>query len=219
MITPSPPLPKEEQERLLALWKAGDRRAKDKLFRSMVGFVVSIARRYRGVVGNRFEDLLQVGFMAMSYAIDGWDPARGTLATYARGPIGWAMGHFLLADSVVIQPRGESYANRKIIRAHVSLDEPLVDDDGSDTRLDLLMGTAPRPDDLLEMRERFDALRMAVAELPHRERTVMERRWLTDDDVTLREIGQTRGCSHEAIRQIETIALRKIEQSIDKVGT
>jgi len=218
MITPSPPLPKDEQERLLALWKAGDRRAKDKLFRSMVGFVMSIARRYRGVVDNRFEDLLQVGYVALSGAIDGWDPARGTLATYSRGPIGWAIGHFLLTDSVVVQPRDASYASRKIIRSYVSLDEP-IDGDSGDTRLDTLMDPSPRPDTLLEMRERSDALRMAVAELPQHERSIMERRWLTDDDVTLGEIGETRGCSRERIRQIETIALRKIEQSIDKVGT
>ncbi len=100
-------------------------------------------------------------------------------------------------------------------RSSLSLNEP-VDSEGNSELGDLLEQTGLPDTDELLLRESFaQALADALAELPERERKVLELRFgLTDDQPkTLREIGDVMGLSRERVRQIESRALNKLRRS------
>jgi RNA polymerase primary sigma factor len=103
-------------------------------------------------------------------------------------------------------------------RSSLSLNEP-VDSEGDSELGDLLEQTGLPDTDELLLRESFSrALRDALAELPARERKVLELRFgLVDDQPkTLREIGEVMGLSRERVRQIESRALNKLRRSHQK---
>jgi RNA polymerase primary sigma factor len=103
-------------------------------------------------------------------------------------------------------------------RSSLSLNEP-VDSEGDSELGDLLEQTGLPDTDELLLRESFSrALSDALAELPERERKVLELRFgLTDDQPkTLREIGEVMGLSRERVRQIESRALNKLRRSHKK---
>ena len=103
-------------------------------------------------------------------------------------------------------------------RSSLSLNEP-VDSDGDSELGDLLEQTGLPDTDELLLRESFSrALSDALAELPARERKVLELRFGLDDDQpkTLREIGEVMGLSRERVRQIESRALNKLRRSHKK---
>jgi RNA polymerase primary sigma factor len=100
-------------------------------------------------------------------------------------------------------------------RSSLSLNEP-VDSEGDSELGDLLEQTGLPDTDELLLRESFSrALADALAELPTRERKVLELRFgLADDQPkTLREIGDVMGLSRERVRQIESRALNKLRRS------
>jgi len=103
-------------------------------------------------------------------------------------------------------------------RSSLSLNEP-VDSEGDSELGDLLEQTGLPDTDELLLRESFSrALSDALAELPARERKVLELRFgLADDQPkTLREIGEVMGLSRERVRQIESRALNKLRRSHQK---
>lgn len=71
-----PLLTRAEEDRLARLAQAGDRAAREKLIRSNLRFVVSIARRYAGN-GVPLEDLVNEGNLGLVKAAERFDPARG----------------------------------------------------------------------------------------------------------------------------------------------
>jgi RNA polymerase primary sigma factor len=95
------------------------------------------------------------------------------------------------------------------------LNEP-VDDEGDAELGDLLeQNVLPDTDERI-LRESFtQALGDALAELPERERRVLELRFGLHDDQpkTLREIGDILELSRERVRQIESRALNKLRRS------
>jgi RNA polymerase primary sigma factor len=103
-------------------------------------------------------------------------------------------------------------------RSSLSLNEP-VDSEGDSELGDLLEQTGLPDTDELLLRESFSrALADALAELPERERKVLELRFGLSDDQpkTLREIGEVMGLSRERVRQIESRALNKLRRSHKK---
>ncbi len=103
-------------------------------------------------------------------------------------------------------------------RSSLSINEP-VDADGDSELGDLLEQTGLPDTDELLLRESFSrALSDALAELPARERSVLELRFglIDDQPKTLREIGEEMGLSRERVRQIESRALNKLRRSHKK---
>jgi len=103
-------------------------------------------------------------------------------------------------------------------RSSLSINEP-VDADGDSELGDLLEQTGLPDTDELLLRESFSrALGDALAELPQRERNVLELRFglIDDQPKTLREIGEEMGLSRERVRQIESRALNKLRRSHKK---
>lgn len=99
-------------------------------------------------------------------------------------------------------------------RPVVSLDEPL-DDEGEQTIMDRIADqSAADPARPTERTELEQLLGRALAQLPDKERTVLQRRFGFGDDVpeTLEEIGRSFGLSRERVRQIEARALQKLRR-------
>jgi RNA polymerase sigma-32 factor len=101
-----------------------------------------------------------------------------------------------------------------------SLNAPLSDQDtgGASDRMDFLIDTKPRPDQVAE--EQIDGdrrtrwLRQALSVLSDREARIIRERRLQDDASTLESLGEKLGISKERVRQIENRALEKLKQAL-----
>jgi RNA polymerase primary sigma factor len=100
---------------------------------------------------------------------------------------------------------------RAAARASASLDAPVGE--AEDAVLgDFVAGDGPLPEEAVELQLRSQALRRALAELPERERSVVELRYGLDgnEPKTLEEIGRALGLTRERVRQIELDSLRRL---------
>src|SRR4029078_285069 len=108
-----------------------------------------------------------------------------------------------------------------------SLDAPLGsgnDDEGTRTRLDFLPSEDVRPDRAVAQSELSELLRgklEAFAQtLEGREQTIFRERWLTEDPLTLQEIGDRYQVSRERARQHEKRTLDRLKKYLEaEMGT
>jgi len=113
---------------------------------------------------------------------------------------------------------------RAAARTSASLDAPVGE--AEDAVLgDFVAGDEPLPEETVELNLRSQALRLALCELPTRERDVLVMRYGLDggEPRTLEEIGRTLGLTRERVRQIELESLRRLAglrqvQAIAAVG-
>jgi RNA polymerase sigma-32 factor len=93
-----------------------------------------------------------------------------------------------------------------------------VGESESDEFMDLLADDSPSPEaivgDMIDSETRAKWIADAIEHLTTREREVITRRFLTDDKITLAEIGETFGVTKERIRQIEGKALSKLRDAL-----
>lgn len=84
---------------------------------------------------------------------------------------------------------------------------------------DLVVDDAPSPEEQVARRHDADArarwLRAALADLPERERRIIEARHLREEGLTLAELGTSLGVSKERIRQLERRALARLQRMAD----
>lgn len=97
----------------------------------------------------------------------------------------------------------------------VSLDIPIGDDTGTATRMDFLPALGPGIEDSFATSEIAQLVQDGVQELlpslSEKEAYILEHRLLTDDPVTLREIGERYNVTRERIRQLEARLLTKLK--------
>ena len=103
---------------------------------------------------------------------------------------------------------------RDAARAVASLDKP-VGGEGDTAYGDLFAGPETEPDEEVHLSLQEEALRHAVAELPNRERDVIQLRYGIDGDdpKSLEEIGRRMGLTRERVRQLEAQALERLAVS------
>ncbi|MFH0899657.1 MAG: RNA polymerase factor sigma-32 [Pseudomonadota bacterium] len=108
----------------------------------------------------------------------------------------------------------------RIARRDQSLDDPAYADAG-ETKGDRLADEAANPEGEIIARDmaraRTSRVRRALAKLDPRERTIIERRYLGDKGVTLKELGRAFGISRERIRQLEARAKQKMRAELADV--
>ncbi len=97
----------------------------------------------------------------------------------------------------------------------VSLDVPVSDENGSSARIDFLPAPDSAADDLLANTELSDILRSSLEKiiplLTEKELYILQHRLLSDEPLTLREIGDHYNVTRERVRQIEARLLEKLK--------
>lgn len=108
--------------KLLRAARRGDRGAQDRLVRSHLPLIRSLARRYRGY-GLPFDDLVQEGALGLLEAIDRYDPARGSgFVAFARFRVRRAMRNALTDQARLIRlPKQIVERRRALDRAEARL--------------------------------------------------------------------------------------------------
>ncbi len=125
----------------------------------------------------------------------------------------------LLAEKLDVSEQEVVDMERRLAAPEASLDAPVgSDDDGSRSRLDFLPGT-DRPDRSVEQSE-FSALLRGKLEifaktLEGREETIFRDRWLTEEPLTLQELGDRYGVSRERARQLEKRVLTRLRKYLE----
>lgn len=119
-----------------------------------------------------------------------------------------------IATELDVAPEEVRSMTMRLSGPDVSLASPLGGEEGATTLEDRLASPVPDPESLAaeqqddQLRRRL--LREGMASLPRRERRILELRYLGEDGVTLREVGELMGLSRERVRQLESQALRKL---------
>jgi RNA polymerase sigma-32 factor len=133
----------------------------------------------------------------------------------------------LLAEKLDVPEKEVVEMERRLAAPEASLDAPLGsggDDDGTRTRLDYLPSDDVRPDRAVAQSEFSELLRgklEAFAKtLEGREQTIFRERWLTDEPLTLQEIGDRYQVSRERARQLEKRMLDRLKKYLEaELGT
>lgn len=103
----------------------------------------------------------------------------------------------------------------------VSLDAP-AHDDAKSTALDMLADDHAPQDELVDERDRTVRLdgrvQQAMRALDQRERFIVEQRLMSDEEMSLAEIGRRMGISRERARQLEVRARKKLQRSLGDLG-
>jgi RNA polymerase primary sigma factor len=210
-----------DEERILGaqIQQEHDEAALTRLVEANLRFVVSYAKRYRGL-GVSFLDLIHEGNLGLIEAARRYDPERNVkFITYAVWWIREAMMH-VLAD----QTRAFSFPPKLFATLHnrhedISLNDPIGGagrQDGPSRQLEdvLALDAVPIDDEMIHQSD-LDELAEALRDLDGKEREVVCLRFGLDDDEprTLQEIGDRLHLSRERVRQIESRAKEKLRRS------
>ena len=109
--------------------------------------------------------------------------------------------------------------DQRLGASDMSLDMQMGDEGGSGgTRMDFLPALGPGIEDSLASNEMADILRDRISAilptLSEKEQYILQNRLLTDEPVTLREIGERYNVTRERVRQLEARLLDKIRKHI-----
>ncbi len=196
-------LTREEEYDLSRKAKKGDEAARQKLARSNLPFVVSVARKFAGRNGSRLDDLVQEGNVGLMKAIEHFDPKKNVrFATYA---VWWIRAYITryLKDNRSQVRGGEA---ERISMSDFSLDTP-VEEDGDSTWLDRLEDGGELPDLSYFRHERDREVSEALVKVKKRLGElgwdILQERLTQDKPRTLEELGARWGVSRERVRQVE----------------
>ena len=203
------PLTAEEEQQYLQLMAEDTQesaQARTILIEHNLRLVVYIARKFENT-GIPAEDLISIGTIGLIKAVNTFDHSKKIkLATYASRCI---------ENEILMQLRRSSR-----MRYEVSLDEPLkIDYDGNELLLSDVMGTE---DDAiyqnLEKDVDYALLRIAMARLSPRERTIVEMRFGLSgrEELTQKEVADLLGISQSYISRLEKKIIGRLKKEIVK---
>ncbi len=216
--------PDQERELGQRIQDERDEAAITRLVEANLLFVVSYAKRYRGL-GVSFLDLIHEGNLGLIEAAWRFDPSRNVkFITYAVWWVRESMMHVLADQTRAFSFPPKLFATLRRVPgggADVSLSEPVgrraTGDEGSSRELgDLLEqdGVPAVVDEMIHQSD-LDELAEALRDLDGKEREVVRLRFGLEDDEprTLQEIGDRLHLSRERVRQIESRAKDKLRRS------
>jgi RNA polymerase sigma-32 factor len=132
----------------------------------------------------------------------------------------------LLAEKLDVPEKEVIEMERRLAAPEASLDAPMGggDEEGARTRLDYLPSDDTRPDRVVAQSEFSELLRGKLEAfantLEGREQTIFRERWLTDEPLTLQEIGDRYNVSRERARQLEKRMLDRLKKYLEsEMGT
>jgi len=203
-----PPLPREEEAKLLERLEAGDAQVRQTLIERNLRLVVFIARRFENT-GIHIEDLISIGTIGLIKAINTYRMDKNIkLATYASRCIENEILMYLRKNAV--------------LRNEVSLDEPLnIDWDGNELLLSDVLGTdadiVMRPIEADVDRQLLDT---AIAKLSDREREIILMRFGLQGhrEQTQKEVADAMGISQSYISRLEKRIISRLKREILKMS-
>ncbi|HSA59981.1 MAG TPA: RNA polymerase sigma factor RpoH [bacterium] len=129
-------------------------------------------------------------------------------------------GRGIVAKALHVSDRDVEEMDARMSGRDASLDAPLRED-GQTTALDLLAAADNQEDDVARAEEESkvrDDVRSAMTTLNDKERYIVEKRLMTDEPMTLQEIGDHYKISRERARQLEERAKKKIRAVLTASG-
>ena len=227
---------------LLSAAQAGDRAAEERLIVENSRLIWSVVRRYTGR-GAEQEDLYQLGCIGFLKAIHGFDPDFGTqFSTYAVPKIAGEMRRFLRDDGTVKVSRTLRERSARVAQARTELSaalgrEPVLSElaeyltlepediamaetatasvtslsaeTGDGLTLESVLGDEGLEDALVEQLD----LRVAIARLPERERTVIDLRYFRA--FTQERTARVIGVSQVQVSRIERRAVERLRRMLE----
>ncbi len=126
----------------------------------------------------------------------------------------------LLADRLNVTEQDVVEMDQRLRHNELSLDAP-IGEDGSTTRADRFLPADSTPADVRlgneELKRLFrDKLSEFAKDLRDKERFIFEKRLMSDEPLTLQEIGDQYGISRERARQIEANLISRIREHVRK---
>ena len=230
------------QEEWIALAKAGDENAKERLVAENAGLIWSVARRFLSR-GTEADDLYQLGCLGFLKAVDGFDPEYGTqFSTYAVPKIAGEIRRFLRDDGAVKVSRTvkERACTIRTMRTQLSNAlgrEPTIQEISRQTGLSpeeiALAENATAATESIHRQtgeEGFSlehiltdtegeesmveriSLRQAIRALPERERTVIQLRYF--HGLTQQRVSKVLSVSQVQVSRIEKKAMGKLRAGL-----
>ena len=221
----TPRLEADEERDLVARARAGDRRARDRVLTAHFRLARRWAREYAPRTRETVSALFQEGVIALSQALDRYDPAKGVrFGAYAQMSVKGAIGRHASKNASIVGADGdvarEAFFAGRVLR-DVDLDAPVSasDEDGDGETLgDLLRAEGPSPEEQAVAalhQERLVALMLRhVAALSERERTIIGARFLEENPAALKDVAALLGVSSQRVSQIEHEALDKLRKRV-----
>ncbi|MCB0413815.1 MAG: RNA polymerase factor sigma-32 [Bdellovibrionales bacterium] len=125
-----------------------------------------------------------------------------------------------LSGKLEIPENEVSEMSQRVVGRDVSLNQPLSEGDRS-TLIDLQSDDdQQQTDDLLIQVEEIEQLKEVIEklrpQLNDKELFLLDQRLLSDAPLTLQEIGESRGVSREAVRQMEVRLINKIKKELEE---
>jgi RNA polymerase sigma factor (sigma-70 family) len=177
---------------LIGKAKKGDTEALEALWRQARRFAFAVARRYTPTSYADAEDLQQCAYLGFHTAV-----MQHTGKYRFLSLVQWCTQR-------ECQRLLDLYGSRRQMQAD-SLD--VVMPDGEHTLEDLIVDESrPKTEEV----ELACDVRAAVAELPERERELIEARWFGDEVLPLESVGESMGVSGERVRQLEERAFERL---------
>ena len=195
-----PPLPKEEEERLVLLRENGDAEARNKLVEHNLRLVVFLSKKYDGS-GYDLEDLVSIGTIGLIKGVNTYKLDKNIkLATYASRCIDNEILMFLRKN--------------KRRRVEVSFEDSInFDSEGNELHLEDVLGTE---NDLVEKeyQGKLDKkmLLEEIKKLNDRDKEIIILRYglMNSEEYTQKEVADKLGISQSYISRIEKKVIRRL---------
>ena len=199
-----PPLTAEEEEEMIKCIETPY--ARSVLVEHNLRLVAYIAKRFENT-GAGIEELISIGTVGLMKAVSTFNSDKNIkLATYASRCI---------ENEILMFIRKANSQRREI-----SIDEPLsVDWDGNELLLsDILGSDADSVSRDMEDDEERRILRDAVADLPPRERIIIEMRYglNNQNELTQKEVADALGISQSYISRLEKKIMSRLKKKIEE---
>lgn len=200
-----PPLPEDEEMRLLLLTKEGDLEARNELIVHNLRLVVYIAKKFESTKIN-IEDLISIGSMGLIKGVQTFKIEKNIkLATYASRCI---------ENEILMHLR-----KTQRMRQEVSLDEVLnIDSEGNEMVLADILGSSDAESlDKITEEEDKKELYQALAKLNPREREIIVLRFglYNNPVLTQKEVADLLGISQSYISRLEKRIIDKMRHEIE----
>ena len=233
-IRKTSPYSRKAEQELFRLCRQGNAKARAALISGNIRFVLKVALQYRGCP-IPISDLVSEGAMGLSKAIDNFDHTRGLkFISYA---VWWIKAYITKTineeSSLIRLPANQRLRVRRALnpshkdeindeirellrlvqRGH-SFDAPLKEDSKATFAEVIADNSAERADMNVEIKSTEKFTRDLLAEIPKREARVLRELFGIgfEKSLTLREVGENMGISHERVRQLRDQALGRLKK-------